>query len=249
MKIDTHCHIDQFPRPLATVEAAERARVATVAVTNLPSHYLAGRPHVQNRRYLRLALGLHPLAARDHARELDGFLRLATEANYFGEIGLDFSPEGIQTKDIQIRSFRRVIACLAQRHRFATLHTRGAETEVLEILDEYKVGPVIFHWFTGGEAELMQVLAAGHYLSINPAMTQSHRWQHLFTSVPMERVLTETDGPHVQIKGRPADPPKVTDVLIWLAQRWLIEPDSVENRVDNNYQRLRSTWVKATSSP
>ena len=247
MKIDTHCHIDQFPRPLAIVEAAERARVATIAVTNLPSHYLAGRPHVQNRRYLRLALGLHPLAARDHARELEGFLRLATEADYFGEIGLDFSREGIQTKDIQIRSFRRVAECLAQRHRFATLHTRSAETAALKILGEHKVGPVIFHWFTGGEAELTQILAAGHYVSVNPSMMQSHRWQRLFTLVPSERVLTETDGPHVQIKGRSVDPSKINDVLIWLAQRWVVELESAENCVDANYQRLRSTWSRTVT--
>ncbi len=245
MKIDTHCHIDQFPRPLAVVEATERARVATVAVTNLPSHYSAGRPHMQNRRYLRLALGLHPLAAREHSRELAGFLRLAAEADYFGEVGLDFSREGIQTKDIQINSFRRVAECLAQRHRFATLHTRGAEMEALQILAENKVGPVIFHWFTGEAAELTQVLAAGHYISINPAMTLSRRWQQLFDSVPAERVLTETDGPHVQVRGRPAEPSKITEVLSWLAQRWRVNPAEVEAQVDANYQLLRSTWLKA----
>ena len=245
MKIDTHCHIDQFPRPLAVVEAAERAQVATVAVTNLPSHYVLGRPHVQNRRYLRLALGLHPLAARDHARELAGFLRLADEVDYFGEVGLDFSTEGIQTKTTQLHSFRCVAECLARRHRFATLHTRGAETEVLQILGEHRVGPVIFHWFTGGEAEVTRVLDAGHYLSVNPAMTLSRRWQRLFALVPAERVLTETDGPHVLSRGRPAEPARVTEVLAWLAQRWLVEPTAAEARVDANYQRLRATWTKA----
>ena len=244
MKIDTHCHIDQFPHPLTTVEAVERARVATVAVTNLPSHYVAGRPHVQHRRYMRLALGLHPLAAKDHARELASFLRLANEADYFGEVGLDFSREGAQTKDIQINSFRCVAKCLAQRHRFATLHARGAEVEVLKILNEHQVGPVIFHWFTGGEAELEQVLAAGHYVSVNPAMALSNRWGRLFVLVPIERVLTETDGPHVQVRGCPADPAKITEVLRWLAQRWMVDPSAAEAQVDANYQRLRSTWPK-----
>ena len=38
---------------------------------------------------MHLALGLHPLAAHVHARELPEFLRLAPSVHLVGEIGLD----------------------------------------------------------------------------------------------------------------------------------------------------------------
>lgn len=246
MRIDTHCHVDQFPRPRALVEAIERQKVATVAVTNLPEHYVAGQPHVQGRRYLRLALGLHPLVAADeHTRQLSVFLRLAAAADYLGEVGLDFSRPGLATKDVQVRSFHRVAECLAQRPRFATVHSRGAETEVLAILREHGAGPVIFHWFSGNADALAAIIADGHYLSVNPAMTLSGRWQQLFDAIPPARVLTETDGPYVQVRGQPAEPVEVEGVLAWLAQRWMVDFAEAQARVNTNYQRLRSTWVPA----
>jgi TatD DNase family protein len=67
--LDTHCHVDLYKQPSAVADRAERAGVFTILVTNLPSAYERSRPYVAQRRRIRLALGLHPLLADQHARE------------------------------------------------------------------------------------------------------------------------------------------------------------------------------------
>jgi TatD DNase family protein len=238
--IDTHCHIDQFADPLAIARSAEKRAITTVAVTNLPSHYTLSLPHLRAFRHVHSALGLHPLAARSHHRELPDFLRLAASARFVGEVGLDFSKAGLETRDIQLESFRRIAEFLAGGAHFVTIHSRAAETQVIEILSETGLRPVVFHWFTGGKAALRSLLAAGHYLSVNTAMTTSRKWCEMFADVPIERVLTETDGPHAKCGDRPAEPTDISRVITWLAQQWRMEQPEAESAVLRNYKRLTS---------
>lgn len=236
--IDTHCHIDQFADPLAVARSAEKRAITTVAVTNLPSHYMLSLPHLRGFRHIHSALGLHPLAARSHHRELPDFLRLAPSARFVGEVGLDFSKAGEDTRDVQLASFRRIAECLSGGLHFVTVHSRGAETEVLEILSESGVGPVVFHWFTGSKPALRSLLSAGHYVSVNTAMIASRKWREIFADVPRDRVLTETDGPHAKCGMRPAEPADISRVIMWLSEQWQVQPGEAELTVLQTYERL-----------
>ena len=61
MIIDTHCHFDMMPRPEEYVFGKERAGDIVIGMTNLPSHFQMGMPHVKSLKHIRLALGMHPL--------------------------------------------------------------------------------------------------------------------------------------------------------------------------------------------
>jgi len=107
--LDAHCHLDLYPDPSRTARDAESKGVFVVCVTNLPSAFLAARPHIHQFKKVRLALGLHPLNAELHSvEELSLFGELVDETSFIGEIGLDFSREGYATRDKQLNSFRFV---------------------------------------------------------------------------------------------------------------------------------------------
>ena len=59
--LDVHCHIDQFKKPPIVARNAETNGVLTIAVTSLPEHFKLGHPHLINFKYVRLALGFHPM--------------------------------------------------------------------------------------------------------------------------------------------------------------------------------------------
>ncbi len=236
--IDTHCHIDLYKNPSDVAQAAERAGVSTIVVTNLPSAYQRAAPHVLQFKRLRLALGLHPLVALEHARERIDFARLADETFYIGEVGLDFSPQGHATKDIQIESFHFVLESLQNKPKFITLHSRRAETAVLELLSEFGRAPVVFHWYSGSLKTLDEALTAGHYFSVNPAMLQSPNGQKIIRALPPERVLTETDGPFVKIGNRPAVPSDIALVEAYLAESWGLGRMETAARVKANFSDL-----------
>ena len=160
---DAHCHADQHQDPENFCQELEAKEIYTIAVTNLPSHYALALSPLKNLKYVRPALGLHPLLANRHTLELAAFERLSRFTNLIGEVGLDFSPEGIASKELQLRSFRHVLKCIAGKSKFISLHSRRAEDAVLSELRNFGVTPAVFHWFTGSVQTCEAALKDGHF--------------------------------------------------------------------------------------
>ena len=237
--LDCHCHLDRIPQPERVAFEAAARGVFIVAMTNLPSHFEAGFARVRALKRVRLALGLHPLAAADHSRELEWFERRLPSTTFVGEVGLDFSRHGKATADRQLQTFRRVIELTAGKGKVVSIHSRGAERAVLEVLQEYRSGAAIFHWFTGPAVILDRVVESGHYLSVNPAMIDSPKGRTIVSRIPRNRILTETDSPHVKMqRGRPAMPWDVEHVESWLAGEWGCSIDDVRAQVWQNFTGL-----------
>jgi TatD DNase family protein len=236
--IDTHCHVDLYPRPTEVAAGADRAGILTVIVTNLPSAFERALPFVQPLRNIRLALGLHPLVAEQHEAERGRFTELVDKTSYIGEVGLDFSRAGYSKKELQIESFRFALRALRGKPKFITLHSRRAESTVLDILEEEGRAPVVFHWYSGSLADLKRALDLGHFFSVNPAMFDSPNGRKIVASLPPERVLTESDGPFVKVRGRAAVPADVAFAEEGLASLWRLERREVSAKIRQNFVEL-----------
>lgn len=210
--IDSHCHVDQFPNPEEIVRGCEKNSIRVVAVTNLPSDFVVAADRLKDNKYVSAAIGMHPLMAAKAIREMSAFRRLIPQIDYVGEIGLDYSPEGGATKAVQNRLFDEVLCSLSDRHRFVTLHSRRAESEVLSRLEAHRIQRAVFHWFTGSTGALDKVVEAGHFISVNGAMLRSAKGLALVHRVPREAILVETDGPFSTIADRPSSPLEVMTV-------------------------------------
>jgi TatD DNase family protein len=221
-----------------TAREIERLGINTVAVTNLPSHYDMGKPFVAGYQHVRLALGLHPLFAKHHSPELERFGQLAQSALYIGEIGLDFSREGIATKSIQEHSFEIVLTLIRGRSRFLTLHSRRAEEQVVAALRRHGIPGAVLHWFSGSVRALHAALDEGHSFSVNTAMIASPRGLNLVRKIPRDRLLTESDGPYVRIGNRPANPKDVGLVVSALARLWDLSDVETAHVISQNFERI-----------
>ena len=69
-------------------------------------------------------------------------------------------------------------------------------------------------------AQLDRLIEQGHLCSVNPAMLRSAHGRAIIERLPRDRVLTETDGPHVSVGGRAALPTDVAQVQGFLARLW-----------------------------
>lgn len=196
MIIDTHCHFDMMPNPEAFVSEKEQKGDIVIGMTNLPSHFRMGQPHVENYRHIRLALGFHPLLAAESRSEIIQFKRLVDQTSYIGEIGLDFSREGIATKKEQISVLGEILSALKGKNKILSVHSRNAEKELLDMLCEYEIKNVIFHWYSGSVDLIPAILAKGYYFSVNEAMCRSKNGQSIIVRIPKDRILTETDAPY-----------------------------------------------------
>jgi len=170
--------------------------------------------------------------------ELTRFKALIGETSFVGEVGLDFSRGGVGTRDRQLDSFRFVLRSLERKPKFVTIHSRQAETSVLELLAEEYPHPVVFHWYTGTQKSLDLAVERGHFFSINPAMTWSKKGMDIIARIPRERTLTESDGPFIKVGARTIAPGDVQLVEDALAGIWETDSSAVRNVVANNFKRL-----------
>lgn len=225
MIIDTHCHFDMMSQPEAYIRQKEQAGDIVIGMTNLPSHFEMGLPHVKRYKHIRLALGLHPLLASENKNELPLFDSLLDQTSYIGEIGLDFSKEGLSTKEDQISTLRKLLEKLEGRKKIISVHSRKAEKELFDLLCEYNINNVIFHWYSGPIDLIPSIISKGYYFSINEAMTISKNGRTIIKEIPRSRILTESDAPFNN------------KVDIKEAQ---INMQITENEVKNNFMELLS---------
>lgn len=236
--VDTHCHLDQYPDPLKVAREAEAAGVKVIAVTALPSHFQAGQAPVSNLKHVRQALGLHPLMAEQHATELRLFDKLLGATSYVGEVGLDNSRHGRASYETQVRTFEYVLERLQGLRKFVSLHSRGAERAVLSLVDEYRVGPVVFHWFSGPLEIALDAASRGHFFSVNPAMVKTEKGKLLVRSIPRDRILAETDGPYVTIGSRAATPSDIERLQRDIAAIWGTTSEAVAEQIKSNFRSV-----------
>jgi TatD DNase family protein len=246
--LDTHCHLDLYPDPSQTALNAEDAGVFVVCVTNLPSAFLAAQPHVSRFKTVRLALGLHPLNSELHTKEeLSQFSRLVSQTSFIGEVGLDFSREGKETKARQLISFRFALRALQKQPKFVSIHSRQAETAVLEVLREEYPRPIVFHWYSGTLKHLDDAIEDGHFFSINPAMIRTERGKKIIARIPHDRILTESDGPFINIASRTIEPRDVLTVEEALGEIWETDALAARSIVRKNFQTLLAPLKKHTA--
>ena len=229
--IDVHCHFDMAKNPEKYISDNEKKQIITIGMTNLPSHFQMGVNHVRRYKYIRLALGLHPLRAKEHVKEYSKFRQYIDETSYIGEVGLDFSREGFSTKDIQIKSFKFVLDCIRTKNKILSLHSRRAEKETLEMLIEKGIDNAIFHWYSGSLNVLRNIANSGFFFSINSAMIQSDNGRKIIAEIPKELILTETDFPYIENDD-------ITSIYVWLSKLWNTTTKDVELTIDANIQRL-----------
>ena len=229
--IDVHCHFDMAKDPEKYISDNEKRQIITIGMTNLPSHFQMGVNHVRRYKHIRLALGLHPLRAKEHAKEYSKFRQYIDETSYLGEVGLDFSREGFSTKDVQIKSFKFVLDCIRTKNKILSLHSRRAEKETLEMLIEKGIENAIFHWYSGSLNVLRNIANSGFFFSINSAMIQSDNGRKIIAEIPKELILTETDFPYIENDD-------ITSIYVWLSKLWDTTTKDVELTIDANFQRL-----------
>lgn len=237
--VDAHCHLDLYRDPTAIIAEIERERVHTVAVTNAPSVFFHTQNLARGTTYVHPAIGLHPELVHSHGKELPKLLEGVSTANFVGEVGLDYQTQDVATRKQQREVFAAVLArCAALSGKFITVHSRRSASDVLAAIGTGYPCPVVLHWFSGSKKELRQAIASSLYFSVNPAMVRSKSGLALVREMPPERVLTETDGPFVEVAGKPATPGRVAEVLTALASLWKEAPEDVARRVSHTFAAL-----------
>lgn len=234
---DTHFHLDLLKNPQQVLEEIEEAKVYTIAVTNLPAVFDNTLQMTKASKYVRAALGFHPELASEYKKQLDLFVQKLPETRYIGEIGLDNYNKSLENYAAQKMVFEKIIeACHSATGKILTVHSRRAEKEVLAMVGPRFSGKVILHWYSGAAKYLEIALSHGFYFSVNHAMTQTDNGKKIIGQIPLDRMLLETDGPFIQVEGKPSTPLIVHHIIKQI--EYIKGKDDVGKSIYQNFRSL-----------
>ncbi len=199
MICDAHCHLDLMDNMSGIIKEMQNSDICLFAVGTTPKAYDREVQYCRNNPYIKVGLGMHPQLISSGYDDMRLFKALFERSHYIGEVGLDFSKEYIQTKEIQMQAFRDIVKLCEQcGEKVISVHSLKSANTVIEILREYKTqgsNKYIFHWFTGTIPQLEKAIELGCYFSINPSMLKTKSGIELIKTVPINRMLLETDAP------------------------------------------------------
>lgn len=215
--VDFHCHLDLYPDHAVAVRNADAAGVFTLAVTTTPRAWPRNHELAQCTKHVRAALGLHPQLVAERENEIELWDRYLSETRYVGEVGLDAGPPFFKSLDAQKRVFQHVLQrCAEAGGKIITTHSIRSAKAVLDLVEAHlppERGKIVLHWFTGTQSEAKRALELGCYFSINAGMLDKERHAAMVQTIPLDRILTETDGPFTRTGERPSQPVDVAIVV------------------------------------
>lgn len=242
--VDFHCHLDLYPNYEAAILECERDGVHTLTVTTTPKAWPRNHELTSKTHFVRAALGLHPQLVADRASEIKIWESYLSQTRYVGEVGLDAGPRFYQSLDLQKQVFQRVLTrCNQAGGKILSVHSVRTVPMVLDMLEKYLSADrsrVVLHWFTGSKAEARRAADLGCYFSINAEMFKSDRHRSTISSLPLDRILTETDGPFCKNNGQPVRPVDASIVINLLSQELRTTSDAIANTVLSNLITLEA---------
>jgi TatD DNase family protein len=208
MFFDTHSHIDQDDFDEIRSQVIERAHLAGV------EHIVAvGTTAAASQRCVELAaeysgvfaaVGIQPnYVAEAEPDDWSSIVALANERGVVavGETGLDRYWDSTPF-DMQQDYFDRHMSLARERDLPFIVHMRDCDVDIMASLRaEYERGPLkgIMHSFTGDAAMAAECVAMGMHISFAGMVTfkKSQDLRECAASIPLERLLIETDAPYL----------------------------------------------------
>ncbi len=231
---DTHFHLDLQKNVKAAIEEINANKIYTIAMTNLPVLYEKEKQQYDS-PYIRTALGFHPELIGEYKKYIPLMWEKLSKARYIGEVGLDFTDKTYQADQVSFFS-ELVQRCRKDENKIISIHSRKAEREVLDVLDDAFSFKAILHWFSGDSNLLDRAVKMGCYFSVNGNMLKSRKIERMLEIVPKNRILLETDSPFgYTIKSHVESLKMLIDGL---SPKYIMLAEEIEGILWNNFQDL-----------
>lgn len=248
--IDSHCHIHD--RNFFAADSAEavyqRARQASVGLICVGTDQEDSRAAVAfaaSRADTWTVVGVHPHDTKggveDIGRLLSDGLVLAKIVG-IGEIGLDYY-YGHSPRQTQLAALEQQLQW-AQDYRLpVSFHVREAFDDFWPVFDNFSGIRGVLHSFTDSRQHVERAFERDLYIGVNgiSTFTKSVEQQAMFASLPLDRVLLETDAPFltpVPLRGNINEPSYVVSVAEHIAAIKKLSLDEVAATTTSNTRRL-----------
>lgn len=252
MLTDTHCHIHDrefFPDDREAVyQRAIDANVKMFCVGTSQADSRTAVEFAKEHDNTWAIVGVHPHEVKEGWGEIgailaDNFVRKVTARTSItvgtrrqpsfsggqrspkiiaiGEIGLDYFYDN-SPRQVQVQALEQQLQWARDYDLPVSFHVRDAYDDFWPIFDNFPGIRGVLHSFTDTIPTLETALAYGLFIGVNGISTFARDKQAMFDTLPLEKMLLETDAPFltpVPYRGKVNEPAFVRNVAEYHAQR------------------------------
>ncbi|MHA1270403.1 MAG: TatD family hydrolase [Candidatus Helarchaeota archaeon] len=246
---DAHCHLTQFKNIKQIINDSLNNKVTKIIAVSMFRE--------ENHKVLKLyqnfsdiispAFGIHPIViTKDDDIDIlfEETCQIIKEniniTKIVGEIGLDkYFSRDPKVWDMQKELFKKFLTFSEKHNLGISVHGKYAERDVLDILESFKIRPTIIHWFSTNDELIKRGIDNDYYYSVNFSAKYSKNVQNLIKMTPLNRLLTESDGP---VKYKPINligsPILIPEVIKEISRIKNLEFKEVATIIQRNFEMI-----------
>ena len=242
MFIDAHTHLDFFEDNIdKAISEINDLKILTVANSMNVESYEKNKEYAKKSKYIIPTFGIHPWEAKNFKGNLEEMLPYIEESKLIGEIGLDFFWEEDETTyEKQREVYYFMLEEASKRRKVVSIHTKGAEEEILSSLEKLNYNKAIIHWYSGSLETLKKFINLGCYFTISVDLGYEDKALEVLNLIPMDKLLIETDGPTALewVNGEYAYPRDIIDIYKKVSEIKNIDINTLENIIQENFKKV-----------
>ena len=249
--IDSHCHLDHEPLMSDLSNVIKRSKEVGIekllTISTSFESFSRVKDLINKDEMIYGTIGIHPHESSTDiitSKQIIESLNENSKIIGIGETGLDFYYNNSE-KDKQIASFKEHIDASIKTNIPLIVHSRDAEKETFEILNEYKNEnlKILMHCFTGSKEFSEKLMTLNSFFSASGIITfkKSLELANTFKDLPNERILVETDAPYlapVPLRGKPNEPSFIIHTVRFLSELKKLSFDEFSKITTQNFFKL-----------
>jgi TatD DNase family protein len=217
--IDVHCHLDDNrlrSRLDEVIESFRKAGGKFIITSGVNPHTNREVLEIASKYsdVIKVSFGIYPIdsIAKDIKGSLSDDMRQIEEFDVdeelkwiednkekcvaVGEVGLDYKVvEGFEKEQREV--FSKVIELAKKIDKPLIIHSRKAEADAIDMMEEAGCKRVLMHCFNGKKSLIRRARDLGWSFSVPAVITRLEHFRMLVDMVPIEQLVTETDAPYL----------------------------------------------------
>ena len=236
--IDSHCHLYKF-NEIEIKRIIKNKDIVILSVSEDLESSLKNLVLSQLNENVIPAIGIHPWnieKINENTFKIIEDIIKDNKIKILGEIGLDkkFKPE---TFEKQKEIFEKFLNLAKEYDLNLNLHTPNASNDIYDLLIKYDIKKAYFHWYSGDEKLLEEIIDKGYFIGINVATIVNEKYRKYIEISNIKNIITESDGPY-NYKGIILHPDMLKDLYKLISDIRKIDLKELSNIIQNNFAKF-----------
>ena len=236
--VDSHCHLYKFNE----IEIKRIIKDKDIIILSVSEDLESSLKNIvlsQLNENIIPAMGIHPWnieKINENTFKIIEDIIKDNKVKILGEIGLDkkFKPE---TFEKQKEIFEKFLNLAIEYDLNLNLHTPNASNDVFDLLIKYDIKKAYFHWYSGDEKLLEEIIDKGYFIGINVATIVNEKYKKYIEIANIENIITESDGPY-NYKGIILHPDMLKDLYKLISDIKRVSLKELSNIIKNNFAKF-----------